>query len=89
VTRHDIKELIGILMRVLGGAEISEDEVLNLEFEADGELLEVLNKAYILLLEFVHDRDLRDADRNLDRRERSTLQESLNNIVALCKGDVS
>jgi hypothetical protein len=34
--RHDIKELISILMRVLGGAEVSENEVLDLEFEADG-----------------------------------------------------
>ena len=80
--RHDIKELIGILMRVLGGEEVSEDEVLNLEFEADGDLIAVLNEAYIHLLEFVHDRDLRREDRSLDRRERSTLQESLNKIVA-------
>ena len=80
--RHDIKELIGILMRVLGGEEVSEDEVLNLEFEADGDLIAGLNEAYIHLLEFVHDRDLRREDRGLDQRERSTLQESLNKIVA-------
>ena len=44
--RHDIKELIGILMRVLDGAEVSENEVLDLEFEADGELIAALNEAY-------------------------------------------
>jgi hypothetical protein len=87
--RHDIKELIGILMRVLGDAEISEDEVLDLEFEADGEVLAALNEAYIRLLEFVHDHDLRTADRGLDRTERSTLEESLNRIVAACNGTVS
>jgi hypothetical protein len=87
--RHDIKELIGVLMRVLGGAEVSEDEVLDLEFEADGELIAALNEAYIHLLEFVHDRDLRHADRSLDQRERSTLQESLNKIVELCNVTVS
>jgi hypothetical protein len=87
--RHDIKELIGILMRVLGDAEISEDDVLDLEFEADGELLAALNEAYIHLLEFVHDRDLRAADRGLDRSERSRLEESLNRIVAACNGTVS
>ena len=87
--RRDIKELIGIVMRVLGGAEVSEDEILNLEFEADGELMAALNETYILLLEFVHDRDLRKADRNLDQRERSALQGSLNKIIELCDKTVS
>jgi len=81
MTRHDIKELTGILMRVLGGAEVSEDKVLNLEFEVDGDLIAALNEVYIRLLEFVHDRDLRREDRSLDQIERSALQESLNKIV--------
>jgi ABC-type sulfate transport system substrate-binding protein len=82
--RHDIKELIGILMRVLDHAEITEAEVLDLEFDAGGELLAALNEAYIALLEFVHDHDLRMAHRDLDRRERSVLQDLLNKIVQLC-----
>jgi hypothetical protein len=82
--RHDIKELIGILMRVLDNAEITEAEVLDLEFDAGGELMAALNEAYIALLEFVHDRDLRMTDRDLDCRERSLLQGSLNKIARLC-----
>jgi len=81
---RDVKELIGILMRVLGGAEVTEAEVLELEFDADGELLLVLNEAYIGLLEFAHDRDLRIADRDLDRTQRSSLQNALDKIVRLC-----
>jgi hypothetical protein len=80
---NDIKELIGTLMRVIDGAEISEDDVTNLDFEADGELMIALNAAYIQLLEFVHDHDLRLADGDVDSRERRTLQESLNKIVEL------
>src|SRR5207248_249643 len=82
-TMRDVKELIGMLMRVLGDAEITEDEVLDLDFEADGELLIALNEAYIGLLEFVHDRNLRVADRDLDRKERSALRDSLNKIARL------
>ena len=70
---RDIKEMVGMLIRVLGDAEVAEDEVLDLGFEADGELLIVLNEAYIRLLEFVHDRKLRVADRDLDMKERSAL----------------
>jgi hypothetical protein len=83
---QDIKELVGVLMRVLGNAEVTEDEILDLDFEADGELLIALNEAYIKLLEFVHDRNLRLADRDLDRRERAALQDSLNKIVKLYDG---
>jgi hypothetical protein len=83
---NDVKELIGTLMRVIGGAEISEEDVLNLDFEADGELTIALNAAYIQLLEFVHDRDLRLADRSVDAGERKALQESLKMIVELCGG---
>jgi hypothetical protein len=86
---RDVKELVGILMRVLGNAEISEDEVLDLAFEADGELQAALDEAYIKLLEFVHDRDLRRADRVLDQKERASLQDSLNKIVALSEATPS
>ena len=81
---QDVKELIGIIMRVLDHAEIDEAEVLDLDFEAEGELLVALNDAYITLLEFVHDRDLRHANPDLDRNERAALQDSLNKIVQLC-----
>jgi hypothetical protein len=70
-------------MRVLDGAEISRDDVLALEFEADGELLAAVNKAYVKLLEFAHDRELRLADRHLDERERAALQNVLNEIARL------
>jgi hypothetical protein len=84
---QDVKELIGIIMRVLDHAEIAEAEVLDLDFEAEGELLAALNDAYIKLLEFVHDRDLRRANPDLDRKERSALQDSLNKIVQVCDAD--
>jgi hypothetical protein len=84
---QDVKELIGIIMRVLDPAEIAESEVLDLEFEAEGELLAAMNDAYIKLLEFVHDRDIRHANPDVDRKERSGLQDSLNKIVQLCDAD--
>ena len=81
----DIKELIGTLMRVAANEEVTEDEIIDLDFEADGQLLAALNDAYIRLLEFVHDRDLRLTDRDLDRRERAALQDDLKKIVNLCE----
>jgi len=82
--RHDIKELIGVLMRVAWRRRnLRRTKFLDLEFEADGELVAALNEAYMHLLEFVHDRELRYADRSLDQRERSTLQESLNKILGI------
>ena len=70
-------------MRVLDGAEISQDDVIDLEFEADGELLAALNEAYIKLLEFVHDRDRRLSDSQLDQSARASLQDVLGRIVHL------
>jgi hypothetical protein len=84
---RDVKELIGIIMRVLDHAEIAEADVLDLDFEAEGDALAAVNDAYIKLLEFVHDRDLRRADPDLDRQERAALQESLNRIVQVCGAD--
>jgi MOSC domain-containing protein YiiM len=66
---RDVKDLIGAIMRVLEGGEISEDDVLDLEFEADGELLDALNDGYIKLLEFVHDRERRMNDSQLIRKD--------------------
>ena len=82
---RDVKEMVGLLMRALDHAEIAEEEVLNLEFEADDELLAALNEAYVHLREFVRDRDLRHADRELDQKECEALQDSLNKIVQLCE----
>jgi hypothetical protein len=45
---QDIKELMGALMRALANDEITEDEIIDLGFEADGQLLPALNAAYIL-----------------------------------------
>ena len=84
---EDVKELIGMIMRVLDQAEITEAEVLDLEFEAEGKLQAALNDSYIKLLEFVHDRDLRRADPDLDRKERAILQDALNKIVQVCDAD--
>ena len=81
---QDVKEVIGIIMRVLDHAEIDEAEVLDPDFEAEGESLAALNDAYIKLLEFVHDRELRRANPDLDRRQRGALQDSLNRIVRVC-----
>jgi hypothetical protein len=75
--------MIGVIMRVLDGAEISQDDVLDLEFEADSELLAALNQAYIKLLEFTHDRERRLEDGHLDERERRALSHVLNEIVRL------
>jgi hypothetical protein len=56
----------------------------NLDFETDGALMIALNAAHIQ--PFVHDRDLRLADRKVDAGERKALQESLKKIVELCSG---
>jgi hypothetical protein len=80
---RNVKDVIGAIMRVLDGAEISQDDVLALEFEADGELLAALNVAYTKLLEFTHDREQRLEDRHLDDKERAALQHVLSEIVRL------
>jgi len=81
---HDVKEIVGALMRVLGGGELSQDELSDLGFEAEGELQAALNEAYIKLMEFVYDRDLRLNDHEVDRRMRSALQDCLDKIVSIC-----
>ena len=84
---QDVKEIIGIVMRVLDQAEIAEAEVIDLGFEAEGELQTLLNDTYIKLLEFVHDRDLRRENPDLDREQRAALQKSLSKIIELCDAD--
>jgi hypothetical protein len=53
---RDVKELIGMMMRALDGAEISEREILELDFDAEGDLLEALNEAFVELMQFARDR---------------------------------
>lgn len=81
---RDIKEIIGVLMRVIDGGEISLAELAELEFEAEDELLATLNETYIRLLEFAHDYDRRSQDRKYDSAMRLQLQECLDTIVRLC-----
>lgn len=78
---RDVKEVVGVLMHVLGGGEISHDQLTELSFEADGELQLALNEAYIKLLEFAYDRELRLGDPALNREMRSALEKHLNRIV--------
>jgi hypothetical protein len=80
---RDIKEVIGVLMRILDGGEVSRAEVEDLAFEATGDLQAAVNNAYNELLEFADDYDARQSDRQLDGEMRSRLQKSLNNIVQL------
>jgi hypothetical protein len=80
----DIKEVIGVLMHVLDGGEVSVQEVDDLGFEADGELEAALNEAYVQLREFAHDRGLRVDDPKRDREMRAALQECLDRIVRAC-----
>jgi hypothetical protein len=49
---RDIKEIVGVLMRVLGGGEVLPSELEDLVFEADGELEAALSAAFITLQEF-------------------------------------
>ena len=51
-------------------------------FEAEDELEEAANEAFVRLAEFVQDRELRLADTEIDRRMRSSLQECLDRIVS-------
>ena len=78
---RDCKEVVGVLMRVLDGAEVTQDEIADLSFDAEGELRAALNEAYIKLLEFACDRDLRLADQAADRTMRAALQTCLDRIV--------
>jgi hypothetical protein len=78
---RDVKDIVGTIMSVLNGAEVTPEELDDLTFEADGYLETVLNEAYVKLHEFVNDRTLRHADPKMDRNMRSELQDCLNKIV--------
>jgi len=80
---RDVKEVVGVLMRVLDGGEVSQEQITELGFEADGELQRALNDAYIKLMEFAYDYDLRRNDPALDRGMRLALQKYLDRIVVV------
>jgi hypothetical protein len=86
---RDVKEVIGVLMRVLDGEEVTQTEVEGLGFEGEGEVQAALNDAYIKLLEFVHGRDKRSNDGAADRAMRQSLQACLDKIVAACDQEAS
>ena len=83
--RRDVKEILGTLMRVTAGGEITEEELGELSFTADGALLEALDEAYIMLMEFAFDREQRERDRPLDAAARAGLQGCIDKIVDLCE----
>jgi hypothetical protein len=77
----DVKEIVGVLMRVLDGGEVWEDELVDIGFDAEGEMEDVLNEAYVKLGEFAQALDARRVDPDLDQQMRGELQICLNNIV--------
>jgi len=81
---RDVKEVIGALMRVLDGAEISESELADLGFEAEGELATAVEEACLRLGEFAEALDVRRGDPDTDRRMRAELQACLDAIVDIC-----
>lgn len=80
---EDIMDVVGAIMFVLAGAELSVAYVEVLEFDATGELESALNETFIKLLEFAHDHHLRASNQSLDREMRSELQRSLEKIANL------
>jgi hypothetical protein len=77
----DLKEVVGALMRVLGGGRISRADVEDLAFEADGDLQVALNEAYIRLLEFAYDCDAGLYQQKLSEQMRTALEYCLNEII--------
>jgi hypothetical protein len=80
----DIKDVVGVLMRVLGGGEVSLEELNDLSFNNEGEIGTALNEAYVKLREFALDRDIRASDPEAERRMRARLQQCLDKIVSAC-----
>lgn len=71
-------------MRVLDGDEISESELADLDFDAEGELETALEETYLRLEAFAEALDIRLADPDIDRRMRAELQTCLDAIVEIC-----
>ena len=79
------KEIVGVLMRVLNGGEVSIAELAELSFLAESELRAALIEAHVYLLEFAHHRDLRSRDASADRAMRAELEVCLERIAEICE----
>jgi hypothetical protein len=80
----DIEGVVGVLTRVLGGSDVSLEELNNLSFNSDGEIGTALNEAYVKLREFAIDRDIRANDPEAERKMRARLQQCLEKIDRAC-----
>jgi len=78
----DLKEVVGTLMRVLGGARISREEVEELAFDASDELETALNRAFVQLLQYAYDCDA-GVKAPLRPEVRACLEDSLDEIIRL------
>ena len=81
---RDLKEIVGVLRRVLDGGEVSQAELADLDFARYGDLRAELMQAYIKLLEFAHDRDVRSRDTAADWAMRAELLMCLDRIGEAC-----
>jgi hypothetical protein len=81
---RDLKDIAGLLMRVLRGGEVSPAELAHMSFMAESELRAALAEAYVSLLEFAHHRDLRSRDAAADHAMRAQLEMCLERIVDAC-----
>ena len=81
---RDLKEIAGILMRVLRGGEVSPAELMGLSLIAECELHEALAEACVWLFEFAYHRDLRSRDAGADRAMRAQLDMCLERIADAC-----
>ena len=81
----DIKEVVGVLMRCVGGGETTHEEVEELMFDADGALGMAVNGGFLALMEFAFDRDERMRDPAKDAAMRADLQHALDEIVRLAE----
>ena len=79
--QRDIKEVVGMLMRIIGGGETTREEVENLMFDAEGDLGVAANEAFLKLMEFAYDRDERRKDPARDAVMRGELQRALDEVV--------
>ena len=75
---RDVKDMIGAIMCVLDGAEIPEDEIVDLAFDADGKTAGCAKRSAI-----AHDRERRIKDSHFDQEARTTLQRVLNEVARL------
>jgi hypothetical protein len=78
---RELKEIAGILMRVLRGGEVSLAELADMIFVAESELHLALAEACVSLLEFACHRDMRSRDAAADRAMRAKLEMCLERIV--------